>query len=323
MTHFVFGAAGLTGGALVDRLISEGLDVGAVDVMPSPDDMRSQLSWYEVDIRDPNALKTLPLGHGDMVHHLAARQYHVPVPKGGRDRYFHDVNVAGTRNILSLMSERGCREMIYFSTDMVYGIPDQVPVSSDAPLRPIGPYGESKLASERLIAEYRDQGMNISVLRPRMIIGPGRLGVLTKLFRLIRAGLPVPMIGNGKNHYQMISVFDCVTAVEQVMRHGVPNMTFNLGSEKPPQVRELLAALIAHAGSRSFLVPTPGAAVKAALSMLDSMGASLMYPEQFRIADIDCRVDVEATKSALNWSPIHNDKDMLIVSYDEYVSRQS
>ena len=44
-----------------------------------------------------------------------------------------------------------------------------------------------------------------------------------------------------------------------------------------------------------------------------------MYPEQFRIADMDCRVDVEATKSALNWAPVHDDRSMLIASYDEYL----
>jgi dTDP-glucose 4,6-dehydratase len=54
--------------------------------------------------------------------------------------------------------------------------------------------------------------MNISMFRPRLIIGPGRLGILEKLFKLIDMNLPVPMIGSGKNPYQFISVFDCAEA---------------------------------------------------------------------------------------------------------------
>ena len=322
MTHFVFGAAGLTGGALVKRMVSEGLDVRAVDMAPCPDGEISHIPWFDVDIRDPAALAELPLEAGDMVHHLAARQYHVAVPKGDRDVYFQDVNVVGTQNILALMAERQCRDMVYFSTDMVYGIAKMTPVPTDARQQPIGPYGRSKALSELLVNEYRKEGMNITVFRPRMIVGPGRLGVLTKLFRLIKTGLPVPMIGNGSNHYQMISVFDCVSAVMLAIEHGVPNKAFNLGSENPPQVRDLLAGLIRHVGSRSFLIPTPAMMVKTVLSIMDSAGVTLMYPEQFLIADIDCRVDVAATKSALNWSPEYDDQDMLIASYDEYVRRE-
>ena len=50
-----------------------------------------------------------------------------------------------------------------------------------------------------------------------MIIGPGRLGLLKKLFFLIKNNLPVPMIGSGKNRYQFISVFDCADAFEGIL----------------------------------------------------------------------------------------------------------
>jgi nucleoside-diphosphate-sugar epimerase len=323
MTHFVFGAAGLTGGALVERLLKENHDVVVVDLAPRPPGVLTATSWVELDICSPDALRQLPLKAGDTVHHLAARQYHLPVPPKNRQDFFCDVNLEGTRNILKLMAEKGCHQMVFFSTDMVYGIPTSIPVPIDAPHRPIGPYGKSKALAEELITEHRSNGMNITVFRPRLIVGPGRLGVLTKLFRLIKAGMPVPMIGGGANHYQMISVADCVTAVMQAIHHGVPNMTFNLGSENPPTVRELLSGLITHAGSKSFLLPTPAKAIKMVLAGLDHAGVTLMYPEQFRIADIDCRVDVRTTKSALLWSPKYNDQDMLIAAYDEYLSLQT
>jgi dTDP-glucose 4,6-dehydratase len=323
MTHFVFGAAGLTGNMLVERLLTESQDVCAVDLAPRPPGASANATWVDLDICSADALRQLPLKAGDTVHHLAARQYHLSVPSKNRDGFFCDVNVEGTRNILALMADRGCQQMVFFSTDMVYGIPVSTPVPVDAPHCPIGPYGKSKALAEELITKYRGNGFNVTIFRPRLIIGPGRMGVLAKLFRLIKAGLPVPLIGGGANHYQMISVADCVTAVIQAMHHGVPNMTFNLGSEDPPNIRQLLRGLIAHAGSRSFLVPTPAMAVKMVLTGLDHAGVPLMYPEQFRIADIDCRVDVENTKSVLQWSPKFKDQDMLIAAYDEYLNLQA
>jgi dTDP-glucose 4,6-dehydratase len=151
-----------------------------------------------------------------------------------------------------------------------------------------------------------------------LIVGPGRLGVLAKLFQLIQRGWPVPLIGDGRNSYQMVSVFDCVTAVEAALAKGVPDGAFNLGSLDPPSVRELLQWVIAEAGSRSRLVPTPGGPLKAMLAALDFVGLPLLYPEQFKIADLNYLVDVSSTMAALGWRPRHDDADMLAAAYAEF-----
>jgi dTDP-glucose 4,6-dehydratase len=149
----------------------------------------------------------------------------------------------------------------------------------------------------------RAAGMNITILRPRMIVGPGRLGILVKLFRLIDRNLPLPMIGAGKNVYQMISVFDVVAAIEAAAQQGCPNLELNLGSDTPRPVRELLCSLIRSVGSRSVVVPTPGAVIKAALALLEAIGLPLMHREQYAIANLDYLVDITETKRALGWQP--------------------
>ncbi|MEJ7793696.1 MAG: NAD(P)-dependent oxidoreductase, partial [Gaiellaceae bacterium] len=206
----------------------------------------------------------------------------------------------------------------FFSTDMVYGAPQQLPVATDHPLRPLGPYGASKLAAEDLCAGYRRRGLAVTIFRPRLIVGPGRLGVLVKLFTLIERGRPVPLIGDGSNHFQMISVFDCVSAIEAALDEDVPNETLNLGSLDPPTVRELLERVIATAGSRSHLVPVPARPVKAILTALDALGLSPLYPEQFQIADENYLVDVSRTVTRLGWRPRYDDVDMLAAAYDEF-----
>ncbi len=249
-------------------------------------------------------MANIPLGPDDVVHHLAARQFHGVVPRRGRGDWFAAVNVVGTRHLLERMVRTGCRRLIYFSSDMVYGFPDRVPVPTDHPRRPLGPYGASKRDAEDLCADYRRRGLSVTIFRPRLIVGPGRLGVLAKLFGLILRGWPVPLIGSGRNSYQMISVFDCVTAIEAALACGVPDMAFNLGSRNPPTVRELLEQVIASAGSRSWLLPVPGGPLKATLAALDATGLPLLYPEQFLIADVNYLVDIGSTVSDLGGSQL-------------------
>ena len=195
-------------------------------------------------------------------------------------------------------------------------------MTEEHPVAPLGEYGMSKLKTEELAAEWRKRGMNISLFRPRLIIGPGRLGILEKLFKLIDCNLPVPMIGSGKNPYQFISVFDCAEAARLAWKAGVPNEAYNLGSLNPPPVRKLLGDLIRHAGSKSLLLPTPGWAVKRTLDLLDLMNMPIMDPEQYLIADEECVLDVRKAKRELGWVPQYRDEDMLIAAYKEYRAKK-
>ena len=122
----------------------------------------------------------------------------------------------GTENIVEAMGRAGAPNLVHFTTDMIYGHTVHYPMTEDHPVAPLGEYGFSKLKTEELAAEWRMRGMKISLFRPRLIIGPGRLGILEKLFKLIDHNLPVPMIGSGRNPYQFISVFDCAEAARLV-----------------------------------------------------------------------------------------------------------
>lgn len=319
MRHVIIGGCGFTGRHLHRRLLELGEPVLVVDRPQALRDAApSMANPIAVDLQDAAAVAGLPLGPDDVVHHLAARQFHGAVPRRGRADWFAAVNVAGTQRLLERMARTGCRRMIYFSSDMVYGLPAAIPVRTDQPRRPLGPYGASKRLAEDLCFAFRRNGMSITVFRPRLIVGPGRLGVLAKLFGLIQRGLPVPLIGKGRNCYQMISVLDCVTAIEAALARGVPNDEFNLGSRDPPPVRELLAGLIAAAGSRSRLLPLPAMPLKQLLTGLDAVGLTVLHPEQFRIADLDFLVDISRTVDRLDWSPTHGDAEMMAAAYAEF-----
>lgn len=318
MKYYIFGGNGFVGRYLANALLERKEQVVVCDLQKEVDERILGNSGYiTVDIRDKGALRMLPVKVDDIVINLAANQYHTKVPRN-RKEYFFSVNTEGTRNLLEVIYEKGCRNYLMFTTDMTYGKPQYLPVDIRHPQNPFGPYGQSKKACEEICFEYRRKGMNITIMRPRMINGPGRLGILVKLFKLIDLNLPVPTIGNGKNHYQMISVFDCVTAILCAIDRGLPNKEYNLGSKNSPDIRSLLKGVVQAAESRSIVIPTPGFLVKFILNVLDSIGLTVMYKEQFMIADEEYVLDISETEKELNWHPQYNDEDMLKEAYRIY-----
>jgi dTDP-glucose 4,6-dehydratase len=318
MRHVITGASGFTGQVLARALRARGEELVFFDSALPPPGL-DDVPFIQGDVCVADDLARIGLGPDDVVYHLAARQFHLAVPKSGRDAWFAHVNVGGTAALLAAMKAGGAEKLIFFSTDMTYGLPERLPVAPDHPQRPLGPYGGSKLAAEKLILDAVGEGaVRATIFRPRLIAGAGRLGILAKLFKLIHLGLPVPMIGNGANRYQMVAVEDCVSAALLAVAQDCPTGPFNLGSDDPPTVRDLLGELVRKAGSRSLLVPTPAGALKAVLGVLDRAGFSLLYPEQFGIADREVLLDTSATKARLGWHPTRRDEDIMFDAYAEF-----
>ena len=311
MRYHIFGGNGFVGRELIAALKAEGIDYAAYDIAgKDPDSIR-------IDIRDQKTIDALEANQEDIVINLAANQYHGAVPKDAR-KFFFETNTNGAGNILDWAFRRGIQRCVLFTTDMVYGKPQYLPVDETHPKHPFGFYGQSKMEAEAHAQQFRQRGMNITIFRPRMIVGPGRMGILRKLFKLIDLNLPVPLIGRGRNHYQMVSVHDCVTAILKGVEHGCPNGEYNLGSKNPPTVRKLLQDLIKSANSKSILVPTYAPLMKTTLAAMEKMGIPLMRREQYMIADEEYILDISRAERELGWEPIYNDSQMLAAAYDEY-----
>jgi dTDP-glucose 4,6-dehydratase len=323
MKHVIFGGDGFVGRHLAERLVNEGEKVLIADIVRSDLPLYARVGFIPCDVTKPAEVMAVPIGPDDMVYNMAAKMLSPLQVRARRHQFFWPVNVDGAETIMKATEAAGANRLVQFTTDMIYGHTVQSPQAEDHPVKPLGEYGRSKWVTEQMCQTYRDRGMRISIFRPRLIIGPGRLGILEKLFKLIDAGLPVPMIGSGRAPYQFISVFDCAEAARLAWKGGVPNEAYNLGSDNPPSVRALLGGLIKHAGSRSFLVPTPGFAVKATLAAFDAINLPIMDPEQYLIADEMCVRETGKLKRELGWRPQFNDGAMLIAAYDEYRAKKT
>ena len=213
MKHIIFGGNGFVGRYTARDLLAAGEQVLICDIAKDDLPIYDKAAYLNVDITKPDQVAKVPIAPDDIVYNLAARMLHPIIKRRARYEYFYSVDYHGAVNIVEAMERAGCDRLIQFSTDMVYGpLQTAPPVKVDHPRVPIGEYSASKMACEDYCIGKRAQGLKVSLFRPRLIIGPGRVGILGKLFHLIRLSLPVPLIGTGANRYQMIAVFDCASA---------------------------------------------------------------------------------------------------------------
>lgn len=318
----ITGGSGFVGKFLIGKLSSlyPESEIHNLDINHPADFNFINLFKHKVDLTNQESIKSFKFSEDDIVYHLAANTINEKTPsKRKRGKWFKDLNLYGTQNLLKVMMDHGAKEIAFISSDMVYGSPKGTPITQDHPLEPNGPYGLSKKEAEILVSDFGSFKDHRSIIfRPRVIVGPGRLGILKKLFFLLSNNLPIPLIGSGNNRYQFISVYDCIEALvqfhEQDQSHGI----FNLGSLNPPKVLDLLKFIIKETNSHSFLVPTWSKGTKVLLNLLDLMNLTVLYPEQFISANEDYVLDVKDLIDNLNLIPKFNDKEILLEAYKSY-----
>ena len=162
---------------------------------------------------------------------------------------FESVNVIGTANVLVGARDAGVAKVVHTSSSAVFGIPDSNPVSEDSPCRPLEAYGRAKLRAEQLCHEAADAGLDVSIVRPRTILGHGRLGIFAILFDFVAAGAPVYVLGAGDNRYQLVHADDLADACLRAGDRAGPD-TYNIGASEFGTMRETIQALVDHAEDR-------------------------------------------------------------------------
>src|SRR5262249_13854939 len=143
------------------------------------------------------------------------------------------------------------QKVIYISSSAVFGAPKINPVTEQTVPAPAESYGRAKLEGEKLCRRYVESGLDVSVVRPRTIMGHGRLGIFQILFEWIRTGYNVPVLGRGDNLYQFVHADDLAKAcILAAARPGAA--TYNCGTDHYNSMRAVLEHLCAHAqtGSR-------------------------------------------------------------------------
>ena len=312
---FITGGAGFLGINLVRYLLQRNHQVVTYDIAPFDYPERDQITEVIGDIRDKSALTQAMAGCDVVVHTAAALPLYSP-------NDIRTTDLDGTRNVLEAAKQCAIPRVIHISSTAVYGIPDHHPLYENDPLVGVGPYGEAKVAAERIGEQFRSQGMVVPILRPKSFVGPERLGVFALLYDWAKDGHGFPMIGSGKNRYQFLDVEDLCQAIYlcATLDDAVVNDTFNVGAKEFTTMREDYQAVLDIAGFGKKIVPLPAAPVIWTLRFLEMLKLSPLYKWVYETAVTDSFVSIEKAERVLGYKPQFSNKDALIRNYRWYVA---
>jgi UDP-glucose 4-epimerase len=160
MHVLVTGGAGYIGSHSCVELLAAGhrvvvvdnLDNSSVVAIERARELAGDLAFHEVDLRDERALDQVFASRAiDAVVHFAGLKA-VGESVAAPLRYY-DNNIGGTTTLLRVMAAHGVHRFVFSSSATVYGAPDVVPITEDAPLGPINPYGRTKLFIEDILRD--------------------------------------------------------------------------------------------------------------------------------------------------------------------------
>lgn len=315
MRALVTGGSGYFGSLLLRKLIARGHDCVVLDVVDA-DDRPPDVAFVRADIRDAAAVARAVDGI-DVVFHNVAQ---VPLAK---DRaLFESVNVTGTENLVRASLAHRVKKVIYTSSSAVFGVPRANPVTEETPPTPAEAYGRAKLAGERVCERYVGQGLDVSVIRPRTILGHGRLGIFQILFEWIRQGYNVPVLGRGDNVYQFVHADDLADACILAGERPGPAV-YNCGTDRFGTMREALERLCAKAGTGSRVKSVPMGLAIAGMKVTSLLGLSPLGPYHSLMYGRSMYFDSTKARDELRWRPQYSNDEMLFDSYRWYLEHRA
>jgi nucleoside-diphosphate-sugar epimerase len=310
----ITGGSGYFGSLLRDRLKAHGQAVRIFDLADA-EDRTSDVSFVAGDIRDEAQVRSA-CDSCEVVYHCVAQ-----VPLAKDKHLFDSVNIQGTENLLKSALAAKAKKVIYVSSSAVFGAPKTNPVTEKTAPTPAEAYGRAKLEGETLCAKYGQQGLDVSVIRPRTIMGHGRLGIFQILFEWIRTGYNVPVLGRGDNIYQFVHADDLAEAC--ILAAGRPGTaTYNCGTDRFGSMREVLEHLCAHAKTGSKVKSVPMAPAVAFMNFTSALGLSPLGPYHAMMYGRSLYFDITKAKTDLGWQPRFSNNEMFVQSYEWYLKNR-
>jgi len=272
MQILVTGGAGFIGSHLCERLLREGHRVACVDNFDpfyAPSLKRRNIAaalqqpgftLQEVDIREYGPLRAcFAAQKPEVVVHLAARAGVRPSIQD--PQLYTEINVGGTVNVLEACREAGVPRLIFGSSSSVYGAAAAVPFREEDPaVQPISPYAATKRAGELLCYTYHHlYGLKTTCLRFFTVYGPRQRPDLAihRFTRLIDAGEPIPMFGDGTSQRDYTYVDDIIDGVARSLEHVFDYEIINLGESRTVELRYLISLIEDALGRRAQVQPLP------------------------------------------------------------------
>ncbi len=297
MSLLVTGATGFVGRALCAQAVAGGIAVrGATrSVAPLPGGVQAVTVPSLFDQSD----WTAALAGCSAVVHCAARVHVMAASMADPLEEFRRVNVQGTLNLARQAAAAGVRRFVFVSSIKVNGEATQLgcPFTADDTPAPLDAYGISKMEAEQGLREIAAQtGMEVVIIRPPLVYGPGVKANFAAMMRWLKRGVPLPL-GAIHNQRSLVSLDNLVDLLVTCLTHpAAANQTFLVSDGEDVSTTALLRRMGQALGRPARLIPVP-------VSWLKLASAGVGKPDVAQRLCGSLQVDIEKTRRLLGWTP--------------------
>lgn len=293
MKVLITGGTGFVGQLLVRTIQEQGYDVVRAVRQAQPDSVListvdGNTSWHEA------------LQGCDSVVHLAARVHVMNDKSTDPLREFRRVNVEGTVHLARQAAAAGVRRFVFLSSVKVNGEATQEghPFTADDAPAPEDPYGVSKHEAEQALRQIAaDTGMEVVIIRPPLVYGPGVKANFESMMRWLARGVPLPLAAVTQNRRSLVALDNLVDLIMVCLSHSAaPNQTFLVSDGEDLSTAGLLRRLGAALGHPARLFYVPPLLLKLGTQVVNKPG---IYQ---RLCG-SLQLDITKTRRLLGWSP--------------------
>jgi nucleoside-diphosphate-sugar epimerase len=291
----VTGATGFIGRQLCSTLASCGFEVvptvrkPAVEGEVTVGNFGPETDWQ-------GALATKP----NVVIHLVARVHVVKNDEAEPFGSYRTVNVEGSLNLARQAADAGVRRFVFISSIKVSGECTKrgMPFTADDPPAPKGPYGSSKCEAEELLRQIAvETGMEVVIIRPPLVYGPGVKANFESMMLWLARGVPLPLGGVTQNRRSLVALDNLVDLIVTCLNHpAAANQTFLVSDGEDLSTAELLTRLGAALGCPARLFYLPPAMLKLGATVVNKSGV-------YQRLCGSLQLDITKTRYLLGWGP--------------------
>jgi len=236
----------------------------------------------------------------DSVVHLAARVHVMNDKSTDPVREFRRVNVEGTAHLARQAAAAGVRRLVFLSSVKVNGEATQEgrPFTADDAPAPEDPYGMSKHEAEQALRQIAaDRGMEVVIIRPPLVYGPGVKANFESMMRWLARGVPLPLAAVTQNRRSLVALDNLVDLIVTCLNHpAAANQTFLASDGEDLSTAELLKRMSAAMGKPARLFYVPQALLKLATRLSNKLGT-------YQRLCGSLQVDITKTRQLLGWTP--------------------